>query len=46
MSLGLVLEYLLFFIGFYSYGNKIGEGGGEEYEGEDIEVLYVFLFEV
>lgn len=45
MSPGSVSEHLSFFLGSYSQGDKIGEGGGEEHEGEDIEVLHLPLAE-
>jgi len=39
MSPGSVTEKLHFFVGEYEPGMKIGEGGGNPDEGEDIEVL-------
>ena len=39
MSPGSVTERLHFFIGEYDAGSQVGEGGGLEAEGEDIEVL-------
>jgi hypothetical protein len=38
---GFVTEKLHFFIGSYAAGDRIGTGGGEAHEGEDIEVLEV-----
>lgn len=43
MSPGSVTEKLHFFVGRYSPADRIGEGGGEESEGEDIETLEVGL---
>jgi nudix-type nucleoside diphosphatase (YffH/AdpP family) len=42
-SPGSVTEYLAFFTGVYSMGDRVSEGGGEAAEGEDIEVLHVPL---
>jgi nudix-type nucleoside diphosphatase (YffH/AdpP family) len=39
MSPGSVTEKLFFFVAEYDRENKISEGGGDEKEGEDIEVL-------
>ncbi|MDY7532909.1 GDP-mannose pyrophosphatase NudK [Pseudomonas sp. Bout1] len=39
MSPGSVTERIHFFIGEYRPGDRVGEGGGLEDEGEDIEVL-------
>jgi nudix-type nucleoside diphosphatase (YffH/AdpP family) len=39
MSPGSVTERLMFFIARYTPGDRVGEGGGEGHEGEDIEVL-------
>jgi ADP-ribose pyrophosphatase len=39
MSPGSVTERLHFFLGEYDAGSQVGEGGGLEEEGEDIEVL-------
>ena len=39
MSPGSVTERLHFFIGEYDAASQVGEGGGVEAEGEDIEVL-------
>jgi nudix-type nucleoside diphosphatase (YffH/AdpP family) len=39
MSPGSVTERLHFFVGEYDAGSQVGEGGGLEAEGEDIEVL-------
>ncbi|MFC6338239.1 GDP-mannose pyrophosphatase [Pseudomonas sp. CCM 7891] len=39
MSPGSVTERIHFFIGEYLPANRVGEGGGLEEEGEDIEVL-------
>lgn len=41
MSPGSVTEKLHFFTGAYSPADKIGDGGGQEEEGEDIDVLEV-----
>lgn len=41
MSPGSVTEKLHFFTGVYSPTDKIGDGGGQEEEGEDIDVLEV-----
>lgn len=43
MSPGSVTEYLAFFTGTYHLKDKVSEGGGEESEGEDIEVMHVPL---
>ncbi|MEO1113188.1 MAG: NUDIX domain-containing protein [Pseudomonadota bacterium] len=45
MSPGSVTEYLSFYRGTYHLNNKVADGGGEESEGEDIEVLHVPLQE-
>jgi len=45
MSPGSVTEYLSFFKGTYSQGDRVSDGGGTEDEGEDIEVLHVPLTE-
>lgn len=45
MTPGSVTERLHFFIAPYEAGMKISEGGGEEAEGEDIEVLEMTLVE-
>ncbi|GAB4527892.1 MAG: NUDIX domain-containing protein [Roseibium sp.] len=42
-SPGSVTEYLAFFTGVYSMGDRVSGGGGEAGEGEDIEVLHVPL---
>ncbi|WP_394823488.1 GDP-mannose pyrophosphatase NudK [Pendulispora albinea] len=39
MSPGLVTEKLYFFVAEYSSHSKVSDGGGEENDGEDIEVL-------
>jgi nudix-type nucleoside diphosphatase (YffH/AdpP family) len=39
MSPGSVTERLMFFIARYSPDDRIGQGGGDRHEGEDIEVL-------
>ena len=39
MSPGSVTEVLHFFVGAYEAGDRIGAGGGDAHEGEDIEVL-------
>lgn len=39
MSPGSVTERIHFFIGEYQPGDRVGEGGGLEHEGEDIQVL-------
>ena len=39
MSPGSVTERLFFFLGRYDPSDRLGEGGGEADEGEDIEVL-------
>lgn len=39
MSPGSVTERIHFFIGEYQPGDRVGDGGGIEAEGEDIEVL-------
>lgn len=41
MSPGSVNERLIHFEGTYSEAEKVGEGGGEFHEGEDIEVMHV-----
>ena len=41
MSPGSVTEILYFFIAEYSKEMKVGEGGGVEHEGENIEVLEI-----
>jgi nudix-type nucleoside diphosphatase (YffH/AdpP family) len=43
MSPGSVTERLMFFIARYSPDDRIGQGGGDRHEGEDIEVLEVSL---
>ncbi|WKB53316.1 GDP-mannose pyrophosphatase [Eleftheria terrae] len=45
MSPGSVTEKLHFFIAPYSCASRVGEGGGVESEGEDIEVLELPLAE-
>lgn len=45
MSPGSVTENLSFYSGTYHLKNKVGAGGGEEHEGEDIEVMHVPLKE-
>lgn len=45
MSPGAVTEMLYFFVGEYSKGMKVNEGGGLEQEGENIEVLEVSIEE-
>ena len=45
MSPGSVSEYLAFFEGTYAPGDRVGDGGGSDDEGEDIEVLEVPLDE-
>ena len=45
MSPGSVTEELAFFLSPYSAADKVGEGGGAEDEGEDIEVLEMPLDE-
>lgn len=45
MSPGSVTEKLHFFVGEYEPGMKIGEGGGNADEGEDIEVLELSIDE-
>ena len=45
MSPGSVTEYLAFFRGEYSDGQRISAGGGVYNEGEDIEVMHVPLGE-
>jgi nudix-type nucleoside diphosphatase (YffH/AdpP family) len=45
MSPGSVTERLMFFIARYSPDDRIGQGGGDRHEGEDIEVLEVSLEE-
>lgn len=39
MSPGSVTEKVFFFVGAYSPSDRVGDGGGHEHEGEDIEVL-------
>jgi nudix-type nucleoside diphosphatase (YffH/AdpP family) len=39
MSPGSVTERLMFFVARYSPDDRIGQGGGDAHEGEDIEVL-------
>jgi GDP-mannose pyrophosphatase NudK len=39
MSPGSVTERLFFFVGAYEARHKVSAGGGEQHEGEDIEVL-------
>jgi nudix-type nucleoside diphosphatase (YffH/AdpP family) len=41
MSPGSVTEKLYFFVGQYTQGDRVSSGGGNEAEGEDIEVLEV-----
>ena len=41
MSPGSVTEKLYFFVGQYTQGDRVSGGGGNEAEGEDIEVLEV-----
>jgi nudix-type nucleoside diphosphatase (YffH/AdpP family) len=43
MSPGSVTERLVFFIARYQPSDRIGDGGGDESEGEDIEVLELAL---
>lgn len=43
MSPGSVTEYLVFFEGEYHAADQVGQGGGVEEEGEDIEVLHIPL---
>ena len=45
MSPGSVTEYLSFYSGTYHLKDRVGEGGGEVTEGEDIEVMHVPLKE-
>jgi len=45
MSPGSVTERLMFFIARYSPNDRIGQGGGDRHEGEDIEVLELSLEE-
>ncbi len=45
MSPGSVTERLMFFIARYSPDDRIGQGGGDAHEGEDIEVLELSLDE-
>ncbi|MBL0406390.1 NUDIX domain-containing protein [Microvirga aerilata] len=45
MSPGSVTERLMFFLGRYSPDDRIGQGGGDRHEGEDIEVLEIALDE-
>ena len=43
MSPGSVTERLHFFVADYDAGMRVGPGGGEAAEGEDIEVLEIGL---
>ena len=43
MSPGSVTERLVFFVARYEPSDRIGDGGGDESEGEDIEVLELAL---
>ncbi|TYC51992.1 NUDIX domain-containing protein [Rhodobacterales bacterium] len=43
MSPGSVTEYLAFFAGTYHVNDQVGDGGGLQEEGEDIEVMHVPL---
>jgi nudix-type nucleoside diphosphatase (YffH/AdpP family) len=43
MSPGSVTERLSFFVGEYDARDQVGEGGGDQREGEDIEVLELTL---
>lgn len=43
MSPGSVTEYLACFTGTYTRGARVGAGGGDVAEGEDIEVMHVPL---
>ena len=45
MSPGSVTERLMFFVARYSPKDRIGLGGGDAHEGEDIEVLEITLDE-
>jgi len=45
MSPGSVTERLMFFIARYAPDDRVGQGGGDRHEGEDIEVLEVSLEE-
>lgn len=45
MSPGSVTEYLSFYSGTYHLKDRVGDGGGEVTEGEDIEVMHVPLKE-
>ncbi len=45
MSPGSVTERLMFFVARYSPEDRIGLGGGDAHEGEDIEVLEITLDE-
>ena len=45
MSPGSVTEYLAFFTGEYRDRDQVSAGGGEQAEGEDIEVLHIPLDE-
>jgi nudix-type nucleoside diphosphatase (YffH/AdpP family) len=45
MSPGSVTERLMFFLCRYSPADRIGQGGGDVHEGEDIEVLELTLDE-
>ena len=43
MSPGSVTEKIYFFVAEYEPGHRISAGGGDETEGEDIEVLEISL---
>lgn len=43
MSPGSVTEYLALYLGEYTRGETVGDGGGHPDEGEDIEVLHLPL---
>ncbi|WP_299472062.1 NUDIX domain-containing protein [uncultured Roseibium sp.] len=45
MSPGSVTEFLSFYAGTYHLKDRVGDGGGEVTEGEDIEVMHVPLKE-
>jgi len=45
MSPGSVTERLMFFVARYSPDDRIGQGGGDRHEGEDIEVMEMALDE-
>jgi GDP-mannose pyrophosphatase NudK len=45
MSPGSVTEKLHFYIAEYTHDDRIGSGGGQAQEGEDIEVLELHLSE-